>query len=429
MAISLGESLHIGFADIWTRKVRSIVTIIGIILGVMSIMVVLAIINGMNKSTMDWMQARGGLNKIDVQRNWQYDFSKGGKAEFTLKEIAYIQSQIPEAEAFNPKVSDYGLELAKGELTYPAQIQGVVPDMTIVDEWDVSKGRFIKELDIQQYNDVIVLGSTVASTLFGSRNPLGKQILLKGQVSTQGQGNARGMRSLKAQTLTVIGVMDEKIIKAQGGQAAFGDNPLEYMNRRAFIPLSTMIYKVNPTLAITNLEIRAKNPESAVDLRQKVENIVLNLKGGKRLFRVVSAQEQMQQMKQSSMIFTAIFILIAVISLLVGGIVIMNIMLASIKERTREIGVRLAIGARRRDIFIQFLVQTVMITGLGGVFGIALGYSILDVVAGFLDIKVAASLQMIWVSLMVSVGVGLIFGIMPAVRASNLDPVIALREE
>ena len=429
MAISLGESVHIGFADIWTRKVRSIVTIVGIILGVMSIMVVLAIVNGMNKSTMDWMNARGGLNKIEVERNWQYDFSKGGKAEFTLKEIDYIKTQIPEAEAFNPKVSEWGLELAKGELTFQAQVQGVVPDMTIVDEWDVAQGRFIKDLDIQQYNDVIVLGSRVATTLFGSRNPLGKQIMLKGQISAGGLGNAREMQTLKTQTFTVVGVMDEKKMKAQGGQSAFGDNPLEYMNRRAFIPLSTMLYKVNPALAVTSLELRAKNPESAVDLRQKIENIVLNLKSGKRLFQVVSAQEQMQQMKQSSMIFTAVFILIAVISLLVGGIVIMNIMLASIKERTREIGVRLAIGARRRDIFLQFLVQTVMITGLGGIFGIVLGYSILDVVGGYLDIEVAASVQMIWVALMVSVGVGLIFGIMPAVRASNLDPVIALREE
>ncbi len=429
MAISLGESLHIGFADIWTRKVRSIVTIIGIILGVMSIMVVLAIVNGMNKSTMDWMQARGGLNKIEVERNWQYDFSKGGKAEFTLKEIDYIKSKIPEAVAINPKVSEFGLELARGEQTFQAQVQGVVPDMTVVDEWDVGKGRFIKDMDVRQFNDVVVLGSRVASTLFGSRNPLGQQVLLKGQISAGGPGGASGMQTLKTQTLTVIGVMQEKKMKAQGGQSAFGDNPLEYMNRRAFIPLSTMIWKVNPALAITSLELRAKDPTSAVALRKKTENIVLNLKHGKRLFQIVSAQEQMQQMKQSSMIFTAIFILIAVISLLVGGIVIMNIMLASIKERTREIGVRLAIGARRRDIFLQFLVQTVMITGLGGVFGIALGFSILNMVGKYLDIQVAASLQMIWVALLVSVGVGLIFGIMPAVRASNLDPVIALREE
>ena len=107
----------------------------------------------------------------------------------------------------------------------------------------------------------------------------------------------------------------------------------------------------------------------------------------------------------------------------------MNIMLASIRERTREIGVRIAVGARRRDIFIQFLVQTILITALGGVLGILLGFAILKQVGNYLQIEVVASVQMIWVSLLVSIGVGLIFGVVPAVRAARLDPVVALREE
>ncbi|MDZ4122010.1 MAG: FtsX-like permease family protein, partial [Candidatus Cloacimonadaceae bacterium] len=155
----------------------------------------------------------------------------------------------------------------------------------------------------------------------------------------------------------------------------------------------------------------------------------LNLRQGKPVFRVDSAEEQLSQFKQSAMMFTAIFVLIAVISLLVGGIVIMNIMLASVKERTREIGVRIAIGARRLDIFLQFLVQTILVTALGGVLGIGLGFSILSSVSKFLQISVIASPQMIFTALVVSVGVGLLFGIAPAVRASNLDPVTALREE
>ena len=107
----------------------------------------------------------------------------------------------------------------------------------------------------------------------------------------------------------------------------------------------------------------------------------------------------------------------------------MNIMLASIRERTREIGVRIAVGARSRDIFLQFLVQTILITSLGGVLGILLGFAILDKVGSYLQIEVLASVQMIWVALLVSIGVGLIFGVGPAIRASRLDPVIALREE
>ena len=427
MAISVAESLHIGFADIWTRKVRSIVTIVGIILGVMSIMVVLAIVNGMNKSTMSWMEERGGLNKIEVDRNWSYDFSKGGKAEFSLQEIEYIKKQIPEATAFSPRVSANEVELSRSERVFNSTLQGVTPDKTIVDEWEVSKGRFLKDLDLDQNSNVIVLGSSVARELFGSRDPLGEKVIARVETSTPVSATEIS-KGLVAFSFTVVGVMEEKVMEGSMGGPSMG-NPLEYMNRRAFIPLTTMLHRVDPSLKIDNLDIRAKDPESASALRTKVEDIILNLKRGKKLFQVVSAQEQMQQMKQNSMIFTAIFILIAVISLLVGGIVIMNIMLASIKERTREIGVRLAIGARRMDIFVQFLVQTVLITALGGVFGIVAGFGILGMVGKYLGVSVAASTQMIWVSLMVSVGVGLIFGIMPAVRAANLDPVIALREE
>ncbi|MFO8145321.1 MAG: ABC transporter permease [Candidatus Syntrophosphaera sp.] len=411
MAISLSESLTVGLSDILTRKVRSIVTVIGIILGVMSIMVVLAIVNGMNKSTMDWMSERGGLTKITVHRNWAYDFSKGGEATFTQREVNSIRSLVPEAAAINAEIQLRPQEMTYGDAGYVCSVLGVYPDMVKVEDWDVEEGRFISNLDIENHTNVVALGSTTAKNLFFSRDPLGQYVTFAGQ------------------RLLVIGVMERKYMQSQGGGSAFTDNPLEYMNQRAFVPLSTLTSKIDPIQKIGSLELEAKSPEEAKALRRKLEDIILNLKQGKKIFTVSSAQEQMEQMQQNTMIFTAIFFLIAVISLLVGGIVIMNIMLASIKERTREIGVRIAIGARRRDIFLQFLVQTILITALGGVLGIILGYAILGAVGSYLQIQVIASVQMIWVALLVSVGVGLIFGIAPAMRASKLNPVDALREE
>jgi putative ABC transport system permease protein len=409
MAISLTESVHIGINDILSRKVRSVVTIIGIILGVMCIMVVLAIISGMNESTMSWMEQRGGTSKVEVERNWNYDFRQGGYAALTLAELRQIRDQIPEAVAINPSVTLLNANLQYRGYTYSGHIYGVLPEQQIVENWYPNQGRFFGELDIRQNSNVIVLGSTAARELFGQRDPIGKSLMINSHI------------------FRVIGIMEPKLWENPGG--SFGGNALEHMNRQSYIPLSTMMNKLNAGSLIHEMQVIASSPQAALELQAKLTGILLRLKHGRPVFRVSSAQEMMQQMEQNSQIFSMIFVMIGMISLLVGGIVIMNIMLASIKERTREIGVRLAIGARRTDIFVQFMVQTVLITGLGGVFGIILGYLILDLVSGYLQMPMLAEPQMILVALLVSVGVGLIFGITPAVKASNLDPVIALREE
>ncbi len=410
MAISLAESLHIGLTDISTRKVRTAVTLFGIVLGVMSIMVVLAIVNGMNASTLDWMQQRGGLSKVQIRPNWSYDFSRGGDASLSNREVEYLKTQLKGVEAFNPQVQAWNSAVLYRDKDYAASVMGVYPDMQKVDDWALSQGRFINLNDIQNYQNVIVLGSTVSKELFGNRDPLGQYV------------------SVNQQQLMVVGVLEPKYWKNQGG-GPWGENMLEYMNRQAFIPLSTMVSKVAPTLKVNSIELKISAGEDISAIRNQAEAIILNMKAGKQLFRVSSAQEEMKQMQANMMIFSAIFFLIAVISLLVGGIVITNIMLASVKERTREIGVRMAIGARGRDILIQFLVQTILITTLGGVFGIFAGLGVLNLVEDFLKISVKAAPNMIWVALLVSASTGFIFGIGPAHKASKLDPVKALKED
>ncbi|HNX01091.1 MAG TPA: ABC transporter permease [Candidatus Cloacimonadota bacterium] len=409
MAISLKESLVIGFTDFWSRKIRSFVTILGIILGTMSIIVVLAIVNGVNKSTLAWMSERGGLTKIDVQRNWNYDEQNVGKRFLTLRELNFIHTKIPEVTAFNPQLQDYK-KFKHVDKSYNAQLIGVLPDFTIAEEWDADQGRFISKYDEDYSNDVIVLGTALKDKLFGAREAIGQYVTM---------GNLQ---------LRVIGIMKERIFKQPGGGFG-GGNMLEYLNYQAFIPLSTMIHKVTGTDEIESFSVKAPNPQSATEIRQKLEALLLNLRAGKPIFTVEAAQEEMEQMKKNSMIFQVIFFLVASISLMVGGIVIMNIMLATIQERTREIGIRLAVGARRRDIFMQFMIQTVLMTSIGGVLGIMIGFSILKYVGKYLNTVVAASSMMVVIALIVSAGVGLVFGIFPAIRASNLDPVEALRNE
>ncbi|MDP8200632.1 MAG: ABC transporter permease [Candidatus Tenebribacter burtonii] len=408
MAISLKENITVGFSDFWSRKIRSIITVMGIVLGTMSIIVVLALVKGINNQTMKWMMERGGLSKITVSRNWQYDKPDYVRNYFTWKELELIHSLIPEAKYFNPQQRQW-IRHSYKDKDYRTSIHGVLPDFSKIEEWDVQEGRFISSFDIEQSNDVVVIGTTIKDELFGNKKAVGEII------------------TVKDRRLKVIGIMAFRYMKNSG--AIGNENSFSYLNRRSFTPLTTMINKGSGNDKISSFTLKAQDVESAPALREKLNNIILNLRRGLPVFEVESAKEEAEEMAQNQKMFQTIFYIISVISLLVGAIVIANIMLATIQERTREIGIRLTVGARRRDIFVQFLVQTILVTTIGGIVGIIIGLSLLNLVSNFLGIELIAGVGMIFVALIVSAGVGFISGIIPAIIASKLDPVEALRYE
>jgi putative ABC transport system permease protein len=409
MAISLKESLSVGLSDFWSRKVRSFVTILGIVLGTMSVMVVLALVDAVNTKTASWMTERGGLNKISVQRNWEYNRQTTLRRSLSYKELRMVQSLLPEAKIFNATMDSWS-RIAYGKNDFQGRIAGVLTDFQKVEDWYPDRGRFFNQIDLDESSDVIVLGSTVKKELFGNRDPLGQYVTMEGR------------------RLQVIGVMKERFF--ENDDAAFmGENALEYLNRQSFMPLSTMIHKLSEDDEIEGFDIKTATPDETVPLKQKIEAILLNLRQGQAVFRVEAAQEEAEKMARNMRIFSVVFVMISTISLFVGGIVITNIMLATIKERTREIGVRMAVGARRRDIFVQFLVQTVLITTLGGILGVGLGASILNLVGKYIKMQISANGQMVLEAVLISAGVGLVFGILPAIHASNLSPVDALRQD
>jgi len=373
----------------------------------MSIIVVTSIINGINKQTMAWMMERGGLSKISVQRNWQYQNDDNEKRYFDLKEFNAIKELIPEAKYISPEMRRYvnfGYQQKSGRYsTY-----GVTPDFTGIEEWNVSEGRFINDFDLKQNIDVIVLGSQIKEDLFGNKNAIGEIVTVYN----------RRMR--------VIGLMEHRFMKGNG---MMQENALAYLNRRAFIPLSTMINKGTGDDKIFTIDIKAESAESAPILGHKLENIVLNMRFGKPVFQVRTAAEEAEEMEKNSGVFQLVFTLISAISLFVGAIVISNIMLATIKERTREIGIRIAIGARRRDVFFQFLVQTILVAVIGGIFGVISGLSILNIFSNFLGMELFATTATIIMALLSSAVVGLLAGVIPAIIASRLDPIKALRYE
>ncbi|MCF7919994.1 MAG: ABC transporter permease [Candidatus Cloacimonetes bacterium] len=408
MAISITESIRVGLSDFWSRKIRSFVTILGIMLGTMSVIVILAMVNGINKQTLAWMMERGGLAKITIHHNWGYESKKNLPDYFTLKEIFNIRELLPEAQYYNPEMNDWG-RLSYLDKSFRTRVQGIVPDFQFIEEWSVDQGRFISQFDIDQNNDVIVIGTKAVEELFGSAEPLGKFI------------------NFNSRRLQIIGIMKHRYLK---NSFNVGDeNSLDYLNWRCFVPISTMINKISGEDKINTLTLKAHSPEEAPDLADKLEEILLNMRQGEPIFDIQSAKEEAQQIEKNAGTFRVVFFLISIISLLVAGIVIINIMLATIQERTREIGIRLAVGARRFDIFIQFLVQTVIVTFIGGLIGTAAGISMLNIVSKYMEFQLIAYPGMVIVALAVAVGVGFLAGIIPAVKAANLDPVQALHYE
>jgi putative ABC transport system permease protein len=408
MAISPKENFIVGLRDFWARKIRSFITILGIILGTMSIIVVMSLVQSINKITKDFMLQRGGLKKISINKNYEYQKKKEVREYFTYNEFNKIRGLIPNLEYISATIRSYGKTTSKQNV-YWGPVFGVLPSFKHTEEWDTSNGRFISDFDEEQSHSVIVLGHNVAKELFGMKNPVGKIV------------------SYRDKRLKVIGVMRYRYFK--NGQNIGNDNQLDYLNRRCFIPLSTMIHKINAKDRISTFSLTVLNIKDVQPTTDFIKNLLLNIRQGEHVFQIQTAQESIEQSKNGLKIFSLIFGLISAISLLVGGIVIMNIMLATVQERTREIGVRLAVGARRSDIFFQFLIQTILTTLIGGLIGVAISFSLLSFIGGFLDMPLKPGLSMVFVSLFVSGSVGLIFGIGPAIKASRLDPVTALRYE
>jgi len=407
MAISLKENISVGLSDFWSRKVRSFIVILGIVLGTMSIVVVTSIINGINKQTMSWLMERGGLANITVRRNWQDQSIQGQRKYFDLKEFNNINKLIPEAQYISPSLRSYQ-KFSHGQEKFNHPVFGVNEDFTGIEEWNVANGRFVKDFDVKQVNDVIVIGSKIKEEFFGSKKAIGELI------------------TVFDRRFKVIGVMEHRYMKGNGMS---GENSLGYLNRRAFVPLTTFINKGTGEDRIYEFKLKAASAESAPALGEKLNNIILNMRGGKQVFEVETAVEEAKSMEKNSSIFQLVFTLISAISLFIGAIVISNIMLATIKERTREIGIRIAVGARRRDIFTQFLVQTILVSVIGGILGLLVGLSLLEVASKFLEMELFATTSTILLAIVSSAFVGFLAGVIPAIIASRLDPITALRYE
>jgi len=393
------------------NKTRSALTILGVVIGITSVIAMISIGQGAQKSIEDNIQSMGA-NLLQISPGAQrtqatggVNFGRGTAQTLTYKDAQDIKEQISNIRAVSPEISQRYQITAKTNNTN-AQIMGVVPDYALIKSLELEEGSFISDQDINSSNRIAVIGSTIRDDLFGEEsNPIGEKIRINNF------------------DFKIVG-----ILKSKGGGGVFGNQ-----DNMVFVPLTSMqtyfsnISYVNSINVQTNKQEDLKNAEETITSLLLINHKIVDPTQAD--FQITNQADLIDAASETTKTFTVLLAAIAGISLLVGGIGIMNMMLTSVTERTREIGLRKAIGAKREEINQQFLAEAIVLTLSGGIIGIILGCLLSFIISEFADISTEISLPSILLAFGVSALIGIIFGYYPAQRASKLNPIEALRFE
>lgn len=404
------ESIRVALQSIAANKLRAALTMLGMIIGVAAVIALVAAGAGTQAEVAERFASLGSnLLTISARPTFFRGVAQSSASTQALSEtdVQAIRRLSTSIAVIAPQYSTNG-QVVYGSNNTRASVLGVTPEYRTVRDWTVEQGRFIESLDDSTHAKVVVLGSAVAEDLFGTLagSPVGKTV------------------KINRQNYLVIGVMTTKGTGVQD------------LDSSVLIPLSTAQIRFggagNRSLsAILVQAVSADKMDYAVSELTTILRASHGLASTQTADFIIQNQTQMVEMVQeTAQTFSVLLGSIASISLVVGGIGIMNIMLVSVTERTREIGIRKAVGARRRDILTQFLVEAVVLSVVGGAVGVALGYGGAGVVTPLLGgSRAIVTGQSVVMALGVSVGVGLFFGIYPASRAAGLNPIDALRYE
>jgi putative ABC transport system permease protein len=410
--MNIGASVQIALRALRVNKMRSALTMLGIIIGVSAVIAMMAVGAGARERIAAQIRSIGSNVIIILSGSTTSGgirVGSGSVLTLTEDDATAIAREVPAVEAAAPTMRGTA-QVVFGNQNWSTVIQGATPEYLVVREWPVVSGRDIMPQDVDGAAKVVLLGQTVAANLFGDSDPVGEII------------------RIKKVPFTVVGILAAK------GQSAFGQDQDDIV----VIPLSTAKRKVlgvsqaNPR-SVGAILIRAWAPEV---IPEAVEQMTVLLRQRHRLqpwqeddFTVRNLSEVFAAQEESARTMSLLLGAIASVSLLVGGIGIMNIMLVSVTERTREIGIRMAVGARERDIMTQFLIEAVTLALIGGIVGIGLGVGGSALLSFFAEWETVIAPAAIGLAFVFSTVVGVFFGYYPARKAASLDPIEALRYE
>jgi putative ABC transport system permease protein len=404
------QTLKIALRALRTNKMRSFLTMLGIIIGIAAVIAMMAVGSGASY-VISQQIASIGSNIILVipgsTTSGGLRTGSGGAQTLTSDDVKAIMTECPSVSLAAGTVRSSG-QVVYGNLNWSTVIMGGTPELFEIREWPVTAGRSITQQDVDSAGKVCLLGQTVADNLFGSADPIGNIV------------------RIKKIPFTVIGVLERK---GQSPQGTDQDDTI-------FVPLRTAqrnLVRSQHTNNVGALMVKAKDA-ALLDKAEEEINSLLNQRhritnNKEPDFSTRNLSEILAVAEQSSKAMSLLLGAVASISLIVGGIGIMNIMLVSVTERTREIGIRMAIGARKNDILLQFMTEAVMLTLIGGLLGIALGAIGATIVSNILSWPTLISIQSITVAFFFSGAIGIFFGFYPARKAAGLNPIDALRYE
>ncbi len=400
------NALMLALREIRRNVLRSTLTSLGIIIGVAAVITMVTLGNGATKQVANQISSLGS-NLVQVMPG-QRPRGPGGAREsaqpFKVADAEAIEREINGIEPVAPAVSQAS-QAIYGNENWSTTVTGTTNAFFNVRDWGIASGRMFTESELHGGKPVCIIGSTIRKKLFGSQDPENQSI------------------RLKKLSCRVIGVMESK------GQSNFGNDQDEIV----IVPLKTMQRRITGSNDVAMIYVAVKDGYSTDKVKSDIEALMRERRkvgqGSQDNFNVMDMQEIAKVMSGTMTVLTTLLSAVAAVSLIVGGIGIMNIMLVSVTERTREIGTRLAIGALEREVLMQFLVEAMVLSSLGGIAGIILALSSCVFLAKLLMVPFVFNPGIVVLAFMFSVIVGIVFGFFPARKAAQLDPIEALRYE
>jgi putative ABC transport system permease protein len=403
------ESIHLAIAAIRSNKMRSVLTLLGIIIGVMTIIAMQSLITGLRNSINQQLNVLGSnvfqVQKYPAIQTGELDKKIRNRKNLTFEQAMAVRENVTSAVAVGAETDQWGLEIRYQEKkTLPnVSVVGATPEYLTNNGYDISSGRFLTEQDVDFDRSIAVIGVDVASKLFSSEDPIGRDVKIQGQ------------------RYEVIGVFEKM-------GSIFGNS----RDNLVVIPITSFQKEFGRWRSVS-ISVQARSSilyQETVDQTIGVLRAVRNVPPGEENdFDIFSNDTLINFFDNLTKYVRIVAIAIASISLIVAGVGIMNIMLVSVTERTREIGIRKSLGAKRRDILWQFLIEAVVLSEFGGIIGIILGLAFGKFIELVTPVPTAVPVWTVFLGLIFCSGVGMVFGVYPATKAARMDPIEALRYE